>query len=138
MDSASIGSLEWYTSWSNILAVPLAVAAIILTWWLPQRDRQPPGDLGQAPKNPIFEALGATRVQRQTLIGTDHPELDAINVQFTRRDDLSDSRGRTVPTGSSSARTRRNSLVGIQEYYRRATRGRLVILGAPGSGKTVL
>ena len=118
--------------WSTILAFSVAAAGFALI--LADRYRRPaatsPEALNQAADQLAEQVLGEEGVQRARLLGTDAVTVTAANVGFERADQLVEfeepSTGRT------------GDLNTIAEFYRKETSRRLVILGAPGAGKTVL
>ena len=72
--------------------------------------------------------LGQARVARSRLIGTDEPGDRAANIGFVK------SSGRFREVGGAAA----GDLGSVLGYFRSLTPQRMVVLGEPGAGKTVL
>jgi NACHT domain len=73
-------------------------------------------------------ALAQAKVARSRLIGAGEPGDSPANVQFVRPS------GRFREVGGN----RSGDLASVLDYYQSLSPGRLVVLGEPGSGKTVL
>ena len=118
--------------WANILAFSVAVIGLVLLVLDRRKVSFNPSikDLDTAADQLADEVLKQESVQRARMLGTDAANLTAADVQFERVDRLV----RFEEAGSG----RQGTLDGVSQYYREHTSGRLVILGEPGSGKTVL
>jgi hypothetical protein len=118
--------------WANILAFSVGAAGLVLLVW--DRNRQV-RDPSREAVDQAADALANLVLERESrerarLLATDAPSLIPANVRFDRRDSL--VQFQQVGTGS------RGDLNGVSKFYQEHTDGRLVILGNPGSGKTVL
>ena len=118
--------------WANILAFSVAVIGLVLL--VLDRRKAPfnPSikDLDTAADQLADEVLKQESVQRARMLGTDAANLTAADVQFERVD--------LLVSFEEAGSGRQGTLDGVSQYYREHTSGRLVILGEPGSGKTVL
>jgi hypothetical protein len=121
-----------YAGWANILAFlgsALALLFPMIQSALARRGAESSRDKLRDSQEELARAV-ADRAgeQRKLLLGLDTPDVHAIDVDYHQ--EL--TRYRTA--GGEDA----GSLTTIAAYYRELNPGRLVILGEPGSGKTVL
>jgi hypothetical protein len=122
-------AFNWWVGWATIEAVVVAV----LLGWPALRDKIA-GARGELPDMQMTEGelvarvLAEARVARASLIGTDIPGDDAARVPFIRNG----SRFREADGAT------RGDLSSVLEYYQSLSPRRLVVLGQPGCGKTVL
>ena len=72
--------------------------------------------------------LAQAQVARSRLIGADQPGDEAANIRFVK------GSGRFREVGGASE----GDLVTVLTYYQSLSPGRMVVLGEPGGGKTVL
>jgi hypothetical protein len=126
----SDSGLNAYAQWSNILALPLTAlgTAQVLLERAVRRGDTSEATLRNEESRLAREILTLEREELARLLGVDEPETRGINLGF-RRDEL-----RYRDAGGENAGT----LETVWNYYRGIGTGRLTIIGAPGSGKTVL
>jgi len=128
---AGSGRFNRIVGWSTILAFSVGVVGVVLM--VMDRNRRskvmPAAVLDQAADQLADQILNEEGVQRARLLGSDVATITAANVGFDRAD-------RLVEFDSSAGRQR--NLATIADFYQQHTSQRLVILGDPGSGKTVL
>lgn len=119
---------------ATVLGLPTAIVSALLTLWFGVAALRQAGRVGQSE---LFgrEALRlavAVRAREEAALASllaDTADVQSVDVRFSLSDlPLSRTDG-GEPTGRSSE---------IAEYFRSLRRGRLVVLGAAGSGKTVL
>lgn len=129
---ATSGRFNQVVGWSTILAFSVAAAGFALM--VADRNRRPEvasaEALDQAADQLMDQVLREEGVQRARLLGTDALTITAANVGFDRADQLVEFE--ETSTGN------RWDLNTVTKFYRQETPQRLVILGDPGSGKTVL
>ncbi len=86
--------------------------------------------LDQAADQLAAQILKAEGLERARLLGSDAATVTAAKVGFDRAD--------TLVEFEDARENAQGSLDTIADFYQQRTSGRLVILGEPGSGKTVL
>jgi len=116
--------------WASVTgAVTVAAALALELWkWSRRRPDTSPAALEAIVTQLVPELLETEGIQRARLLGAGQLDTAYINVQYYR--DM--VRYRTAGGG------RGGDLAMICDYYRRLDAGRLVVVGPPGSGKTVL
>lgn len=119
-----------WAGWATAAAVPVAAVGVLLVLW----DKIAQGRESSERSDVEIEdelaavVLGQARVARSRLIGTDEPGDRAANIGFVK------SSGRFREVGGAAA----GDLGSVLEYFRSLTPQRMVVLGEPGAGKTVL
>jgi hypothetical protein len=118
-----------WVGWATVWALVVAAVGVALVVW----DKITGGSfrqqisVDQAEDELAKVVLDRAQVTRSRLLGTDEPGDEAANVHF-----IKSRRFRAV--GGESL----GNLVSVREYYQSLSPGRLVLLGKPGMGKTVL
>jgi MFS family permease len=116
--------------WAAIAAVPLAGLPVVLALWdkiIGSTDK-PELDPRAVEDELAIVVLGQAQTTRARLIGTDQAEDQPANLRYAR------SAGRYREVGGA----RVGDLASILSYYQSLSPRRLVVLGDPGAGKTVL
>ncbi|MGW9196598.1 NACHT domain-containing protein [Micromonospora chersina] len=124
-------SFDRPVGWSNILAFLVGLVALLIQVATVVLDRYGIVSSAKLAEAADFIAASVHHVEGGELLrlaGTDRPEARRINLRF-RRVFTSYQTAGGAPTGS---------LEEVLGYYRSLQPGRMVILGDPGSGKTVL
>ena len=85
-------------------------------------------DIGEIQAELAAVVLAQAQVARSRLIGADQPGDEAANIRFVK------GSGRFREVGGASE----GDLVTVLTYYQSLSPGRMVVLGEPGAGKTVL
>lgn len=124
-------NFERMVGWANILGFCVAAVGFVLV----VTDRR--ASSTQPSRQVIVETLDKVAdaillqegQQRARLLGTGRPTTAAANLRFAEEQLV-----RFQETDSP----RVGDLAGVAQYFKTATDGRLVVLGAPGSGKTIL
>ena len=118
-----------WVDWAAIATVLVAVITGLPALWgkIAGAPAELP-DLQMTERELGARVLAEARVARASLIGTDIPGDDAASVPFTRRG------SRFREAGGAS----QGDLTSVLEYYQSLSPQRLVVLGQPGCGKTVL
>jgi hypothetical protein len=116
--------------WAAIAAVPLAGLPVVLTLWdkITGSTDKPELDPRTVEDELAIVVLGQAQTTRARLIGTDQAEDQPANVRYAR------SAGRYREVGGA----RVGDLASVLSYYQSLSPRRLVVLGDPGAGKTVL
>jgi hypothetical protein len=129
---AGNGRFNRLVGWSTILAFSVAAAGFALVVADRKRSSEvaSAGALGEAADQLAARVLIEEGVQRARLLGTDIVSVTTANIEFDRADQLVEFED--ASTG------RRRDLRTVAEFYQQQEPQRLVILGEPGSGKTVL
>jgi hypothetical protein len=119
-----------WTGWAAIAVVPLTALVIILAVWdkIFADTASDESAIGRVEDELAEVVLGQAGVARSRLIGATWPGDRAANVRFVK----GGGRFRQVD-GPGEGR-----LATVLEYYQSLLPGRLVVLGEPGAGKTVL
>jgi hypothetical protein len=129
LDAKSEAGFGHWGVWAGIAALFVALVGV-----MPSLLDKITGSAGTAPDAHRTEdelagaVLAEAQVARSRLIGPGKPEDQAANVRFIR------SSGRFREVGGAAE----GDLGSVLEYYQSLSPGRLVVLGEPGSGKTVL
>jgi NACHT domain len=119
-----------WVGWSTLWALPVAAIGVILLVW----DKieiiltGPQMTVEQSANELAKVVLTKSQQTRSLLLGTDEAGDIAANVRFVR------GFGRFREVGGSQ----HGDLASVLSYYRSLSPGRLVVLGEPGAGKTVL
>jgi NACHT domain len=117
-----------WVGWATIAAVPIAAAGVLPVLWA-----KITGEAGseaglRATEDELWRVvLSQAQVARSRLIGPGEPGDEAANISFAR------SLGFRGVGGASDG-----ELASVLEYYQSLSPRRLVVLGEPGAGKTVL
>ncbi|GIH28679.1 hypothetical protein Aph01nite_69890 [Acrocarpospora phusangensis] len=128
--NADAGTFGDWVGWANVWSLPVGATALAVVAWekATRRAELATVDLEQAERELAAVMLAQSQVARARLLGTDQPEDTYANVKFIR------GTGRFREVGGADV----GDMASVLEYYRTLTPGRLVILGEPGAGKTVL
>jgi NACHT domain len=126
----SVAGFNLWVGWATVAAVPLAAVGILLMLWEKIADRTavPEANIAETENELAAVVLAQAQVARSRLIGTDEAGDQAANVRFVK------SVGRFREVGGSNE----GDLASVLAYYQSLSLGRLVVLGDPGAGKTVL
>lgn len=119
-----------WAGWATVAAVPVAAVGVMLMLWEKIASGRAVSDRAVAETaNELAKvALAQGQVARARLIGTDLPGDRAANVSFVK------SSGRFREVGGAKT----GDLGSVLEYFQSLSPRRLVVLGEPGAGKTVL
>jgi NACHT domain len=126
---ADTAGFDRLVGWANIFALSVGVLGVGL-WFVERRRRPgglPPQVIDEAADQLAVRVLEQESRQRAALLGVDSPNTVAANVRFDRLVQF-----RQVDADRSG------DLTSVGDFYESHTDGRLVILGEPGAGKTVL
>jgi hypothetical protein len=118
-----------WVGWATVAAVPLGAIGIVLVLWEKIAPSTAMAEMTITATEDELAAVVLSEAQtaRSRLIGADEAGDQAANVRFVKG-------GRFREAGGAS----RGDLSAILEYYQSLSPGRLVVLGEPGAGKTVL
>ena len=120
---------QW-VGWATVAAVPLAAIGVVLVLW----EKIAPGtasdeiNLSEAEGELAAVVLSEAQTVLARLVGAGEAGDQAANVRFVK------DGGRFREVGGAI----QGDLTTVLEYFRSLSPGRLVILGEPGAGKTVL
>jgi hypothetical protein len=119
-----------WVGWATVAAVPLAALGILLVLWDKARKSMtvPDVSMTELEKRLAAVVLAEAQVTRSRLIGAGEPGDQAANVRFIR------SSRRLRQAGGN----RTDDLDSVLKYYQSLSPQRLVVLGEPGAGKSVL
>ena len=119
-----------WVGWATVTALPVAAAGVVLVLWEKIVPSTASGELGIEEIEAELAAvvLAQAQVARSRLIGADQPGDEAANVRFVK------GSGRFREVGGAGE----GDLATVLTYYQSLSPGRLVVLGEPGAGKTVL
>lgn len=126
----SAADFNRWVGWATIAALPVAAIGVLLV----VRDKAtsaaptPQADGAAVEDELAAVVLAQAEKARARLIGVGEPGDTAANVRFVK------GSGRFREVGGARA----GELVSVLEYYQSLSPGRLVVLGEPGAGKTVL
>ena len=119
-----------WVGWATVMAVPVAAVGVVLVLW--EKIAPATASRGMSIREVEGElaavVLAEAQVARSRLIGVDEASDQAANVRFVK------GRGRFREVGGANE----GDLMSVLEYYQSLSPGRLVVLGEPGVGKTVL
>jgi hypothetical protein len=123
------GFNDW-VGWATVAALPVAVLGVVLLLWEKIAESSAVPDTGPADIEAELAALvmAQAQVARSRLIGAGEAGDRAANVRFVR------GIGRFREVGGA----REGDLATVLQYYQALSPARLVVLGNPGAGKTVL
>ena len=119
-----------WVGWATVAAVPVAAAGVVLVLW----EKIAPGTasselgIGEIEADLAAVVLAQAQVARSRLIGADQPGDEAANVRFVK------GSGRFREVGGAGE----GDLATVLTYYQSLSPGRMVVLGEPGAGKTIL
>ena len=119
-----------WVGWATVTAVPVAAVGVMLVL----REKIAPGtashgmSIREVEDELVAVVLAEAQVARSRLIGVDEAGDQAANVRFVK------GRNRFREVGGASE----GDLMSVLEYYQSLSPGRMVVLGEPGAGKTVL
>ena len=119
-----------WVGWATVAAVPLAAVGVVLVLWekIAAGTASAERSIGDTEDELAAVVLSEAQVARSRLIGVDEAGDQAANVQFVK------GSGRFREVGGA----KKGDLATVLEYYQSLSPGRLVVLGEPGAGKTVL
>ncbi len=119
-----------WVGWATVAAVPIAALGIVLV--VVDKITQSLGavepDIRKTEDELAAVVLAQTQVARSRLIGAGEPGDLAANLRFVK------GGGRFREVGGTIG----GDLASVLEYYQSLSPGRLMVLGEPGAGKTVL
>ena len=145
--SAGDARLDWWDGQTQVWSVVLGGlgVSVRLARRASRPARVPPEVADQACRELAKAVLRSESAQRSRLLGTDHPDTRTVDVGFRREAEPGEPAGPAGPPpdgtddGAGSATVPGGGwLSSILEYFHRVPSSRLVILGEPGAGKTVL
>jgi NACHT domain len=115
---------------ATIAALPLTALGVLLVLWdkIKGTSDAPQQDGASTEDELAAVVLAQAQVARSRLIGADEPDDQAANVRFAK------GSGRFREVGGAND----GNLESVLEYYDSLSPRRLVVLGEPGAGKTVL
>jgi hypothetical protein len=127
---ANGSAFDMWVGWATVWALVVAAVGVALVAWdkIAGSLRRHEVSADQAESELAKVALDQAQVTRSQLLGTDEPGDDAANVRFVK------GIGRFREVGGATV----GDLDSVLEYYQSLSPGRLVLLGRPGAGKTVL
>lgn len=119
-----------WVGWATVAALPIAAVGVVLLLWdkFIRSMARPDMSAAVAEQELAAVVLAQSQVARSLLIGTDEVDDHAANVRFVK------GAGRFREVGGASE----GELASVLEYYQSLSPGRLLVLGDPGAGKTVL
>ena len=120
-----------WVGWSGVAVLVLTAVLVALELWdriTRSRERRSSGPTGDAENELAAVVLDQARTARSRLLGAGEAGDEAANVRFAK------GRGQFREVGGA----RRGDLDTVVDYYQSLRPRRLVILGEPGAGKTVL
>ncbi|WP_405105776.1 NACHT domain-containing protein [Micromonospora sp. NBC_01405] len=122
--------------WANILALSVGALGVVLTFLDKWRSANHPSkdQLKEVAERLADEVLRLEGTQLARLLATDRLDSRPAAVRFVLS--TTGRRGKSRP--SNRGVSKGGDLGEVAEFFLAQTRGRLVILGEPGSGKTVL
>jgi hypothetical protein len=118
--------LGHWSLWATVAVLAVTAVGVLPQLWdsMTRRPKEAASDTGKT-----ADELAAVLFDQATLlIGTDVPGDKPANVRFAK------CAGRFREVGGAAE----SDLASVLEYYQLLSPGRLVVLGEPGAGKTVL
>ena len=130
LSSRDTSEFNNWVGWATVAALPVAVLGVSFPLWERIDGSTAVSDAGLADIEAELAALilAQAQVARSRLIGAGEVGDQAANIRFLK--DI----GRFREVGGA----REGSLATVLEYYQSLSPARLVVLGDPGAGKTVL
>ena len=128
--ASSQDAFDRWVGWAGIASLPVLALSVVLLLWdkVTARRGAEAAGTGSVAGELARIVLAQSAVARSRLIGAGEPGDEAANVRFAR------GAGRFREVGGAGE----GDLASVLEYYRSLSPGRLVVLGDPGMGKTVL
>jgi hypothetical protein len=119
-----------WVGWATVAALPVAAVGVVLVLWEKIAPNTASGELNMEENEAELAAvvLAQAQIARSRLIGADQAADQPANVRFVK----SSSRFREVGGPSEG------DLATVLAYYQSLSPSRMVVLGEPGAGKTVL
>jgi hypothetical protein len=119
-----------WVGWATVAALPIAAAGVVLVLWEKIVLGATSGEVGidEIETDLAAVVLAQAQVARSRLIGADQADDQAANVRFVK------GSGRFREVGGAD----KGDLTAVLTYYQSLSPGRMVVLGEPGAGKTVL
>ena len=123
-------SFNKWVGWATIAGAAITAVSLLLLLWEKIAPRVASAEISTGGTEDELAAavLDEARTARSQLIGVDEAGDQPANVRFVR------CSGRLRQVGGASD----GDLATVLEYYQSLAPGRLVVLGEPGAGKTVL
>jgi hypothetical protein len=130
LQATGVTEFNRWVGWATIAALPVAAVGLVLLVWEKFARSLGRSEMSGAAAEDELAALvlAQGQVTRSRLIGTDEVGDQAANVRFVK------GSGRFREVGGASE----GGLLSVLEYYQSLSPGRMVVLGEPGAGKTVL
>ena len=125
-----VDAFNRWVGWATVAAVPVAAIGVVLVLW----EKIAPGtasremSIGEIEDELVAVVLAEAQVARSRLIGVGEAGDQAANVRFVK----GSARFREVGGANEG------DLMSVLDYYQSLSPRRLVVLGEPGAGKTVL
>ena len=119
-----------WVGWATVAALPVAAVGVVLVLWEKIAAYTEAGELDIEKIEAELAAvvLAQAQVTRSQLIGADEAGDEAANVRFAKES------GRFREVGGAAE----GDLTTVLTYYQSLSPRRMVVLGEPGAGKTVL
>jgi NACHT domain len=119
-----------WVGWATVAGLLIAAVGVLIALWdkMASREVLAASDIAETEDQLAAVVLKQAANELALLIGTDRADDEPANVRFVK----GGSRFREVDGPGDG------DLATVLEYYRSLSPGRLVVLGEPGAGKTVL